>query len=489
MTLGAAFTVALFVVCVVFTVCVLVINTLTIVVIVRTRSVRLSNSNTFILNLAIIDILMMGPQLFFGTSVLREKISTLGLIFNAACYFTLAMAAMLNTFAIAVDRFLFIKRAMTYPSIVTSSRVRVAVLIIWVLAIIVGTISLYDFPFHQVAGEGVYQIHPDCQNATVQWLETTNFQVSGNISIYLQKIGLTDEADIRVLLHQIASCPQSARPALRIQNMILFTAFCAMGAASVILYVQVFFVIRNHNKNLAAHANFPKPDNSEYDSSIYKVCNWCEKRILSTTRRVKNSSRPSVLDTSMCLKVFSQDKDKTCDGKSDMVSGNTASSFANHLSSNRQSQISSSTASLQFPSTYSKDGEQKTTHDGNYDSDSSFRKDGLSVESKPAFSSRSLERTNRIKLSIRNRVQDMRTVQTLSAMFVIYYICWLPMIICNFTLYGLLHPITEQVLLGSWILGTSNSVWNFLVYPMRNRQLRAAITRLVCVHRLAKDKS
>ncbi|RUS81093.1 hypothetical protein EGW08_011133 [Elysia chlorotica] len=239
MAAAASFTISLFAACVTFTVCVLVLNLLSIVAIVRTRGVRVSNSNMFILNLAIVDILMMGPQLFFGTCVLKGAIAPAGLIFNGVCFFTLTMAAMLNTFAIAIDRFLFIKRAMVYPSIVTSGRVKIAVLLIWLFAIFFGTVALYDIPFDQLASEGIYQIETDCYNRTVEWLEARDSRQPGNVSAHMQKISFWDEADITLLLHQIVTCPEAARPATRIQNMILFVALCIMGVTSAVLYIQI----------------------------------------------------------------------------------------------------------------------------------------------------------------------------------------------------------------------------------------------------------
>lgn len=435
----------------------------------------------------------MGPQLFFGTSALRKKISTLGLIFNAACFYTLTTAAMLNTFAIAIDRFLFIKRAMTYPSIVTSTRVRIAVFVIWVLAVFIGTISLYDVPFHKIADEGVHQIIPDCENTTVRWLRSRSTEQLRNMSALEQKVGFLEETDMSLLLHQIASCPEAARPALRIQNMILFVAFCVMGFVTIGLYIQVFFVIRNHNKTLATHANMRSSDiiASECDSSNCKICTWYEERVLSARHKAQKVSKTNIFDTALCLKINKPYKQKIIGVSSDLISEHQASSTTGTRSS-QHSQNSSSTASFNIGSPNSRDGERRVNRDNSYDSDSNSttrNNDIIPSESKPAISMRCLERKNRLKLSIRSRFQDMRTVKTLGTMFVIYYICWLPMIICSFILYGLSHPMTEQVLLGAWIMGTSNSVWNFLVYPMRNRELRSTITRLVCFHRYRKSRS
>ena len=307
----------------------------------------------------------------------------------------------------------------------------------------------------QFAYDGVYQIYPDCQNTTVQWLKERNTQEAGNLSTYMQKIGFWEEADMTLLLHQIAACPEAVRPALRIQNMIIFVSFCIMGVITLVLYIQVFFVIRNHKMTLATHANLRSTNSTtEQERPKCRICSKCEENIIFTKStkasstevnkhecRVKNLSTSGVFDTSLCLRICKNNKHKTGKDETDVSRRHATFSSTASSSTIRLSQNSSSTISSHIVPTNDKDGEPKTGADYSYDSDSSLKKEEITAELKPAVSVRCIERKNRIKLSIRNRFHDMRTVKTLGTMFVIYYICWLPMIICSFTLYGILHPV------------------------------------------------
>ena len=280
----------------------------------------------------------------------------------------------------------------------------------------------------------------------------------------MQPIGICEEVEFTLFLHQMTSCPDAARPALRIQNILLFVLNCVLGAMSIVLYTQAFFVIRNHNKNLATHANFGHLSGDNCGKPGCKACAQCQDCRLKSCclfirsrrhsprkgstqdYRNRDESKSSTFRTSLSLGVLKNDSNKTLGReKSDTSLGQVAtSSVDGSSSSNRLSQYSSSTMSSHFVSSNSRDGELKAGRDDHCDSaGSSNRTEDLSAQPNISRAPKSPERRSRLKFSIRHRFQDMRTLKTLGTMFAIYYICWIPMNICSFSLYGLLKPVSK----------------------------------------------
>ncbi|GFO42977.1 alpha-1b adrenergic receptor [Plakobranchus ocellatus] len=476
-----ALDIALITLGVTFSTCVLVLNVLTIVAIVKTRSVRVTHSNMFILNLAILDILMIVPQLFFAVTLLRGVVTLMEFLLTGILFSTLAVAAMFNNFAIAVDRFLFIQRALTYPTIVTSSRVKLVVLFIWMVAVVVGTIPLYDIPLLSIARDGIYMDQSNgCNwNSTLQlYYDPKDAVKTGNTNTSLNRISLQDETDPALLIHRLLSCPHLTTPAHQAQTILLFLTFVSMGLISVGLYCKMFLVIREHNQTLATHANVQAGGSSsceEHSCPFHRLAEeWSSRRQGKATSKHQSSETASSnnrvqFDIPSDLKLIrseanADDRDMEARGTPDTASVNTDLPSSTKTSSStvltRQSQTGESDHTSEI--------ELRT------------KKNRQAIDRKSVNSSTFSDSRHRLKKCLSRRIRDMRTIKMLMTMFVIFYICWTPIQICKFTLHGLRYPVNDQVMLASWILGTSNSVWNFLVYPMRNRELRGAITRLVC---------
>ncbi|XP_059139546.1 lysophosphatidic acid receptor 2-like [Physella acuta] len=89
-------------------------------------------------------------------------------------------------------------------------------------------------------------------------------------------------------------------------------------------------------------------------------------------------------------------------------------------------------------------------------------------------------KTRKVRFLKCQHLRDLRTIKTLMLMFVIYFICWSPIMACKFAFHLLMVDIDKKWFYTAWIVGASNSLWNFAVYPLRKAELRRAIRKIMC---------
>ncbi|XP_059139562.1 cannabinoid receptor type 1B-like [Physella acuta] len=181
--------------------CVFILSPITCLAILKTPSLRHNHSNLFLLNLGLVDMLLMVLVIAFNVFALLDvRDNQTACVISIVAFGTMVMASLLSSFAIAVDRFLFIHKAITYNIIVTQGRVLKTVAVIWIVSLVNGLIPL------------------------------------------LGDLTKTD------------ACIHPATKALCLQGILIVSLFLTTGVISVCLYGKLFFIIRQHNHVLETHA-------------------------------------------------------------------------------------------------------------------------------------------------------------------------------------------------------------------------------------------
>ncbi|XP_035827657.1 uncharacterized protein LOC118478330 [Aplysia californica] len=86
-------------------------------------------------------------------------------------------------------------------------------------------------------------------------------------------------------------------------------------------------------------------------------------------------------------------------------------------------------------------------------------------------------------------LRDLRTIKTLMCMFAICYVCWTPAMTLKLLSNVLnIKTYSFETVSIAYLFAISNSVWNFLVYPLRKADLRRAIIATLprCLRRRTK---
>ncbi|BFZ12938.1 hypothetical protein BsWGS_15977 [Bradybaena similaris] len=416
---GGKFSLHLLVTASLINLCVCVLNPLTIVTILRTPSLRRCHSNIFLINLAVVDLFFMLMVVFLITKSWMGAFDTILCMMVFVYLGTACTASMLFCFAIAVDRFLFIHKALTYSTIVTHGRVLKVVASIWIASFVSGLLPLSDGKL----------IRSGCHHH------------ESSIAIFIQSVTMLSLYSVTALI-------------------------------SVCLYTKLFFVIREHNKVLEYHslAQCGTHSCSGRACTVKTKLGVCRLRHSSSFTWLTRDSSASDVRLENKKLIFNH-----------RVRSSAILSLASGIPRDHSQVFASEddvSISLVDQSAGKTSGDCSQLAMGKDHSYSRHREDKELTEIRaPAAVSR--EPNKKRHAGQCQHLRDLRTIKALMMMFAIYFICWAP-----FMGVKLLHQvfkieISERWLTIAWICAMSNSVWDFLVYPLRKKDFRDSMFKMV----------